>query len=546
MPSESGEREGEAPSGYAGSGGDASPYNKRGCTMETMRLDRLLEAIPESRILTKEESHPPEIHHVVSDSRQVRPGSLFVAMRGQRSNGHAFLQEALERGAVAVVIEESAGKPVLKAGVPVIQVRDARVALARLAERFYGYPSSRLRVIGVTGTNGKTTVTYVIRSILQSAGCRTGLLGTVAYDLAGEAMPSTHTTPESHILQGLLAQLVEKGAGYVVMEVSSHALTLNRVDGCEFDVAIFTNLTQDHLDFHHTMEGYFESKRKLFLSLTSSSRKTVPKRAVINQDDVWGRRLIDSVTAPVWTYGLDRPADLTAKDLHGSLDGLTFTAVTPEGSFPVRSGLVGRYNVYNLLAAIGAALHLGIPSERIQQGIESLSGVPGRFERLDSGEGFKVIVDFAHTEDALDRLLRTLTELASGRVITVFGCGGDRDRGKRAPMGRVAARYSDVVVITSDNPRSEDPVGIMKEVEVGVREGSALKKDPIQVMTIVDRQEAIEQALSLARPGDAVVLAGKGHEEYQIIGDRMIPFNDRRVTSDWIQRRRSGGRVRGS
>jgi UDP-N-acetylmuramoyl-L-alanyl-D-glutamate--2,6-diaminopimelate ligase len=514
--------------------------------METMRLDKLLEAIPESRILPNDESLLPEIHHVVSDSRQVKPGSLFVAMRGQRSNGHAFLQEALNRGAVAVVIEESAGTPALKEGVPVIQVGDSRVALARLAERFYGYPSSHLRVVGVTGTNGKTTVTYLIRSILQSAGCRTGLLGTVVYDLAGETMPSTHTTPESHILQGLLARLVEKGAGYLVMEVSSHALALNRVDGCEFDVAVFTNLTQDHLDFHHTMEGYFESKRKLFLSLTASSRKSFPKRALINQDDVWGRRLIESVTAPVWTYGLDRPADLTAKDIRSGLDGLTFTAVTPEGSFPVQSSLVGRYNVYNILAAIGTALHLGIPSEQMQQGIESLSGVPGRFERLDSGQGFKVIDDCAHTEDALDRLLRTLTELASGRVITVFGCGGDRDRGKRAPMGRVASRYSDVVVITSDNPRTEDPVEIMKEVEAGVREGSALKKDPVQVMTIVDRQEAIEHALSLARSGDAVVLAGKGHEEYQIIGNRTIPFNDRRIASDWIQRRRSGGRVRGA
>jgi len=511
-----------------------------------MRLDELLEAIPESRVLTNDESRLPEIHHVVADSRQVEPGSLFVAVRGQRSNGHAYLQEAVERGALAVVIEESAGKPVLKKGISVIQVRDSRVALARLAERFYRYPASHLRVVGVTGTNGKTTVTYLIRSIVQAAGWRTGLLGTVTYDLAGETMPSTHTTPESHVLQRLLARLVEKGAGYVVMEVSSHALTLNRVDGCEFDVAVFTNLTQDHLDFHQTMEGYFESKRKLFLSLAAPSRKPFPKRAVINRDDDWGRRLIESVTAPVWTYGLDGPADLTAKDLRSSLDGSTFTAVTPAGSFPVRSSLVGRYNVYNLLAAIGAALHLKVPSERIQQGIESLSGVPGRFERLDSGQGFKVIVDFAHTEDALDRLLRTLTELATGRIITLFGCGGDRDRGKRAPMGRVAARYSDVVVITSDNPRSEDPVGIMKEVEAGVREASALKKDPVQVVTIVDRQEAIEQALSLARPGDAVVLAGKGHEEYQIIGNRMIPFNDRRIAGDWIQRRRSGGRVRGS
>jgi UDP-N-acetylmuramoyl-L-alanyl-D-glutamate--2,6-diaminopimelate ligase len=425
-------------------------------------------------------------------------------------------------------------------------VRDSRSALARLAERFYGYPSSHLRVIGVTGTNGKTTVTYVIRSILQAAGFRVGLFGTVAYDLAGEMIPSTHTTPESHILQGLLARLVEKGAGYAVMEVSSHALALHRVEGCEFDVGVFTNLTQDHLDFHHTMEEYFESKRRLFLGLTSTSRKAFPKRAVINRDDVWGDRLAGSITAPVWTYGLDRRADLTALDLQSSLDGLTFTAVTPAGSFPVRTRLVGQYNVYNLLAAIGTALHLEIRSEHIQQGIASLPGVPGRFERLDSGQGFKVIVDYAHTEDALDRLLRAVAELTPVRVITVFGCGGDRDRGKRAPMGRVAARYSDVVVITSDNPRSEDPVGIMKEVEAGVREGSALKKNPVQVLPIVGRLEAIEQALSLARPGDTVVLAGKGHEEYQIIGDRVIPFNDRRIASDWIQRSRSGGLASGS
>jgi UDP-N-acetylmuramoyl-L-alanyl-D-glutamate--2,6-diaminopimelate ligase len=514
--------------------------------METRRLDRLLEGIPEARLVLKDESRLPEIRQVVSDSRQVGPGSLFVAVRGGHSDGHVFIKEALERGAVAVVIEESASPPGLTGEVPVIRVRDSRSALARLAERFYGYPSSHLRVIGVTGTNGKTTVTYVIRSILQAAGFRVGLFGTVAYDLAGEMIPSTHTTPESHILQGLLARLVEKGAGYAVMEVSSHALALHRVEGCEFDVGVFTNLTQDHLDFHHTMEEYFESKRRLFLGLTSTSRKAFPKRAVINRDDVWGDRLAGSITAPVWTYGLDRRADLTALDLQSSLDGLTFTAVTPAGSFPVRTRLVGQYNVYNLLAAIGTALHLEIRSEHIQQGIASLPGVPGRFERLDSGQGFKVIVDYAHTEDALDRLLRAVAELTPVRVITVFGCGGDRDRGKRAPMGRVAARYSDVVVITSDNPRSEDPVGIMKEVEAGVREGSALKKNPVQVLPIMGRREAIEQALSLARPGDTVVLAGKGHEEYQIIGDRVIPFNDRRIASDWIQRSRSGGLASGS
>ncbi|HUK56720.1 MAG TPA: UDP-N-acetylmuramoyl-L-alanyl-D-glutamate--2,6-diaminopimelate ligase [Nitrospiria bacterium] len=511
-----------------------------------MRLDRLLRAIPEARVMTKDENRSPEIRHVVSDSRQARPGSLFVAIRGRHSDGHAFLKEAIERGAAAVVTESPAIPPALKGEVPVIQVRDARVALARLAEEFYGHPSSRLRVVGVTGTNGKTTVTYVIRSILQAAGYPVGLLGTVTYDLAGEVVASTHTTPESPVLQALLARLVEKGAGHVVMEVSSHALTLHRVDGCEFDVAVFTNLTQDHLDFHHTMEDYLESKRMLFISLAAPSRKTAPKRAVINEDDGWGRRLIESVSVPVWTYGLDRPADLTAKDLRSHLDGLAFTAVTPAGSFPVQSSLVGRYNVYNLLAAIGAALHLDIPLENIQRGIASLPGVPGRFERLDSGQGFKVIIDFAHTEDALDRLLRVLTELTPGRIITVFGCGGDRDRGKRAPMGRVAALYSDVVVITSDNPRGEDPAGIIKEVEVGAREGAARGKEPVQVMTIVDREEAIMRALGLARPGDAVVLAGKGHEEYQIIGDRMIPFNDRRLADDWIRNHRSGGGTRGS
>jgi UDP-N-acetylmuramoyl-L-alanyl-D-glutamate--2,6-diaminopimelate ligase len=257
---------------------------------------------------------------------------------------------------------------------------------------------------------------------------------------------------------------------------------------------------------------------------------------VINRDDPWGRRLIETIEAPVWTYGLEDRADLTAKDVRSSLEGLAFTAIAPIGSFPVRSALVGRYNVYNLLAAIGAAIHLEIPPDRIREGIASLSGVPGRFERLDSRRGFSVIVDYAHTEDALERLLRTVSELTSGRIITVFGCGGDRDPGKRAPMGRAAARFSDLVVITSDNPRSEDPIRIMDAVAVGVREGSAQKKRPVEWTAVPDRREAIERALGLARPGDTVVVAGKGHEEYQIIGGRTLPFDDRRIAGDWIQK----------
>ncbi|MBI3609315.1 MAG: UDP-N-acetylmuramoyl-L-alanyl-D-glutamate--2,6-diaminopimelate ligase [Nitrospirae bacterium] len=507
-----------------------------------MRLDVLLKAVPDAAVQTHGDA---EIRDLASDSRQVRPGSLFVAIRGQNADGHHFLGNAVAQGAAAVVVEESAVLPTANTGIPIIRVKDSRVALGRLAARFYGDPSSRLCMIGVTGTNGKTTVTYLIKSILKAAGHRAGLLGTVAYELAGEVMAATHTTPESLILQGLLARLVEKGAGYAVMEVSSHALALNRLEGCEFDVAVFTNLTQDHLDFHQTMEGYFESKRRLFSGLARSPRKPQPKQAVINRDDPWGRRLIESSPVAVLTYGMEAGADLTVEDLRCSLEGLTFTAVTPAGSFVVRSGLVGRYNAYNLLAAIGAALRLGVPTDRIREGIALLSGVPGRFERLDLGQGFSVIVDFAHTEDALDRLLRTVTELTSGgRIITVFGCGGDRDRGKRAPMGRVAVRFSDAVLITSDNPRGEDPVRIIHEVAAGAREGSAQKARPVELFTVPDRQEAIEQALSLARPGDAVVLAGKGHEEYQIIGDRNIPFNDRKIAADWIRRQRSGGRGR--
>lgn len=507
-------------------------------------MKTLLQALPDARILAGDRDKNPEIVQLSADSRLTGPGGLFIAIRGQHSDGHAFIRDAVRRGAAAVVMEE-VGIPYPATGtVPVMAVKDTRLALARLADRFHDHPSLRLGMIGVTGTNGKTTVTYLIRNILKSAGHRVGLLGTVAYELDDEQLPSTHTTPEAHVLQALLSRLAGKGAQDVVMEVSSHALAMDRVEGCDFDVAVFTNLTQDHLDFHQSMEKYFEAKQKLFSGLARPTRKSRPKRAVINGDDSWGRRLIESTPAPVWTYGLEQEADITARDIRGGLEGLSFTAVTPLGSFGVKSSLVGRHNVYNILAAIGASIHLEIPAGIIERGIEQLAFVPGRFERLDTGRGFSMIVDYAHTEDAMERLLRTAADLTAGRVITVFGCGGDRDRGKRAPMGRTAARLSDVVIITSDNPRSEDPARIIQEVQVGVQEGSALKKSKVQVITIPDRRAAIERGLELARPGDAVIVAGKGHEEYQIIGDRILPFDDRQVGRDWIRKHRSesGGR----
>lgn len=491
-------------------------------------------------------SRDVEIQDLASDSRMVRPGSLFVALRGDHHDGHVFLPNAVHQGAAAAVVEETAVLPMLKAEIPMVRVTDSRLALVRLARCFYGTPSFRLGMIGVTGTNGKTTVTYLVKHILEAAGHRAGLLGTVIYDLAGEVMVSSFTTPDPISLQGFLARMADRGAAYAVMEVSSHGLALNRVEGCEFDVAVFTNLSQDHLDFHHTMEAYFGSKQKLFAGLSEprpgGETPDRTRRALINRDDPWGRRLLESVRAPVWTYGLEPGADLAATDIRCGMEGMIFTAITPQGSFPVRSRLVERHNVYNLLAAIGVAVHLGIPSEKIQQGIESLPGIPGRFERLDCGQAFNVIVDYAHTEDALDRLLRTVGELTDGRVITVFGCGGDRDRGKRAPMGWTAARLSDRVLITSDNPRNENPMEIIKEIEAGVAEEAS----GVEVIVLPDRREAIERALGLARPGDSVVIAGKGHEEYQQVGNRKLPFDDRKIAGDWFRKRGPGDSARGA
>ncbi|MSQ76942.1 MAG: UDP-N-acetylmuramoyl-L-alanyl-D-glutamate--2,6-diaminopimelate ligase [Nitrospiraceae bacterium] len=473
---------------------------------------------------------------LTDDSRAVKPGSVFVAVKGERVDGHAFVGKAVGAGAAALVLQK--GQSVTAApSIPVVRVDDSRRVLGVLAGRFYREPASRLCMVGVTGTNGKTTVTYLCKGVLETAGRRVGLIGTVAYQIGEERLPSAHTTPGAVELQALLARMVEAGMNAAVMEVSSHALAMDRTTGCEFDVAIFTNLTQDHLDFHRDMDGYFQAKLRLFADLDPAGRKLRPKRAIVNIDDARGARVCGASRVPVWTYAIQKPADIRAEDVRLALSGTRFTAATPHGRFPVESRLVGEHNVYNILAAIGVGLHEGLSPEIIQRGIASVVNVPGRFERVEAGQDFTVVVDYAHTDDALLRLLTAAQALKTGRVITVFGCGGDRDRGKRPKMGHVAARLSDVVFLTSDNPRSEDPAAILREIEVGVREALADRR--IRYEVIADRRAAIEAAVREAKSGDTVLIAGKGHEDYQIVGSTRLHFDDREVARAALAARRA-------
>jgi UDP-N-acetylmuramoyl-L-alanyl-D-glutamate--2,6-diaminopimelate ligase len=468
-----------------------------------------------------------QLHGLTDDSRTVRPGSLFVAVKGEQVDGHAFISHALKAGAAALITQEPAG-PV---SVPYVRVADSRRALGLLGSRFHGDPSGRIRMIGVTGTNGKTTTTYVCKALLEALGRQVGLIGTVAYHIGAETIPASHTTPGALELQQLLAKMVDHGLSTAVMEVSSHALAQDRTSGCEYDVAVFSNLTQDHLDFHKTMEEYFEAKLRLFTGLTGRAKPN--KRAIINGDDPYGERIKAHCPAPVWTYGLHSRADIRAQQVKLSLGGTTFTAVTPAGTFPVESHLVGKHNVYNLLAAIGVALHEGAMPDQVRRAVTTVTNVPGRFERVVAGQPFTVVVDYAHTEDALVRLLTAAQALKAGRIITVFGCGGDRDRGKRPKMGRAAVQYSDVVILTSDNPRTEDPLAILSEVEAGVTD--ALRQRPaVQYRKVADRREAIGAAVREAKAGDMVLIAGKGHEDYQIIGTKKFHFDDREVAREAI------------
>jgi UDP-N-acetylmuramoyl-L-alanyl-D-glutamate--2,6-diaminopimelate ligase len=466
---------------------------------------------------------------ITYDSRRATAGSVFVALRGLKADGTEFAPQAISRGAVLVVAEVPRPDALSSSW---LMVSDARLAIALLADRFYDHPSRRLQVIGVTGTNGKTTTAYLLASILDAAGSRTGLLGTVTYRLGTEEREASRTTPEAPDVQQLLAEMIRQGCKAAVMEVSSHALALKRVDGMRFAAGIFTNLTRDHLDFHADMETYFQAKRRLFEMLPPGSP------GIINLDDPRGASLLD-VCGTVMTFAIGRAADVTPGPLEFTLNGLSFDLRTPRGTVRIQSHLVGRPNVSNILAAAATAVALGLPLEAIAAGVRALPGVPGRFEVVSAPDDeVTVVVDYAHTDDALRNLLETARPLAPRRLVTVFGCGGDRDKTKRPLMGMVAARLSDVVVITSDNPRSEEPHRIIEEITRGIPGGGQGSRAP-DVRLIVDRRDAIESAVEHAEPGDLILIAGKGHEKYQQIGDRVLPFDDGAIARGALQRRRN-------
>jgi UDP-N-acetylmuramoyl-L-alanyl-D-glutamate--2,6-diaminopimelate ligase len=473
---------------------------------------------------------------IAYDSRAVTPGQVFVALKGQHADGTSFARQAIERGAAAVVSEQAAPSDV---HIPWAIVEDARLALALLATTFHREPSGEMRVVGITGTNGKTTTAYLIASIFEAAGIRCGILGTVAYRVGpgDEGLrEAARTTPEAPDVQALLREMVDRGCGACAMEVSSHALSLHRVDGMIFAAGVFTNLTRDHLDFHADMDDYFRAKRRLFEMLPRDAP------SLVNMDDPRGPALLDAGGRPV-TYAVNRPADMSTGPLSFSLEGLAFDIRTPRGTVHVRSKLVGRPNVYNILAAVSTAAVLDIPFDAIERGLQSLDGVPGRFQVVSyPKDEVTVVVDYAHTDDALRNLLETARPLANGRLVTVFGCGGDRDRTKRPLMGAVAGRLSDLVVITSDNPRSEDPVRIIEEIQRGITADTRREKAP-RPLAIVDRRDAIAKAIELAAPGDVVLIAGKGHEKYQVIGDRVLPFDDVAVAREALKRRRANSGV---
>ena len=469
---------------------------------------------------------------VTYDSRLVRPGSIFVALKGLREDGAAFIPQAILAGASAIVAGHPAPGPT---PVPWIAVPDARRALALLAAEYFQHPSRSMTVVGITGTNGKTTTAYLLSAMFEAAGTVCGLMGTVKYQIGRREFQATRTTPEAPQLQGLMREMVEAGCGACVMEVSSHALSLRRADGIEFAAGVFTNLTRDHLDFHANMEDYFAAKRRLFELLPQDAP------ALINIDDPRGPSLVSTVRRAV-TYAIRKPADVMPGPLTFSLTGLEFDVRLPQGTIRVRSRLVGKPNVYNILAAAGTAAALGVPLEAIEEGLRRLPGVPGRFEIASaSDDDITVVVDYAHTDDALRNLLETARPMATRRLITVFGAGGDRDRTKRPLMGMVAARLSDLVVITSDNPRSEDPVRIIEEVRRGA--DPETRQSNAEIVTIIDRRAAILHAIKAAEPGDVVLIAGKGHEKYQEIGGRTSPFDDVAVAREALEARRMKSRV---
>jgi UDP-N-acetylmuramoyl-L-alanyl-D-glutamate--2,6-diaminopimelate ligase len=485
-----------------------------------MKLAEIIETVRPLAVVGPQDQ---EITGITYDSRRVMPGNLFVAVRGERTDGHRYVEAAIERGASAVMLERDSG---LTPRATRIKVADSRHTMALASARFYNHPSQQLTVVGVTGTNGKTTTAFMVKALMEAAGVPTGLMGTVQYEIGQRVIPAARTTPESVEIQEMMSQMLRAGCGGVSMEVSSHALDQHRVAGVDFDVAVFTNLSQDHLDYHGTMEDYFEAKVSLF-GVLGTMHKT--GRSVVNVDDAYGRKLIARLGGDraVLSYGVSSDALIRAQDVCVSAEGSYFVAVTPQGSIPISLPLIGRHNVSNALAAIGAGHALGIDLATTECALSQLRPVPGRLELANVDEPFRVYVDYAHTADALRNVLVTLGELTKGRLIVVFGCGGDRDKGKRTPMGEVACQFADFSILTTDNPRTEDPREILRQVEQAY---PANTRGHYQV--IEDRREAIERALDIARPDDTVLVAGKGHETYQEFADTVVPFSDRQIVEE--------------
>jgi len=465
-----------------------------------------------------------DVQHVQVDSRRCGPGDCFVALRGVKVDGHAFIPAALSAGCSVVVCEDRSAVP---PGVPCAVVADSHIALGRLAQAIRGWPARKLRCIAVTGTNGKSTVTYLVRAILEAAGHKAGLIGTISYETTVRSVPACNTTPDATVLAELTDEMVQAGCSHLIMEVSSHALHQRRVEGLEFDVAIFTNLTGDHMDYHHTPEHYLASKRMLFERLGPSAA------AVINADDEAGSAMASATVARVLTYGLSPLAALRAVIERIDASGTAFRMIAPDGEARVHSPLIGRHNVQNGLAAAGACHSLGVPLEVCADALARVSRIPGRLERVQVDAPYQVFVDYAHTDDALKNVLSALQPVKqSGRVIVVFGCGGDRDRSKRSRMAEVAEKLADHLVITSDNPRSESPQAIIDGIVAGLSEGARAGAD-----IRLDRREGIRRAVEIARPGDVILIAGKGHEAYQIIGSTRSHFDDVEVAAEEMKRR---------
>jgi len=507
-----------------------------------MELRKLLEGV-EVKKVTGETLK--EIEGIAYHSKQIRKGFLFAAIRGLEADGHQFIEEAVERGAEAVVLEEEHKIP----NRTMIFVSNSRQALAKISSNFYGNPSFQMTLIGITGTNGKTTTTYLLESIFKKAGWNVGVIGTISYRSGQKTTPAPNTTPESLDLQRILWEMWREGTSHVIMEVSSHGLDLERVFGCQFDSVVFTNFTSEHLDYHKTLEQYFESKRKLFSDYLMRSRKK-GRFAVTNCDDPRGEEMVRGVDLPVIRYGLSPSCDITADRVTSSFEGLSCRVRTPKGDISIHSKLIGDFNLYNILAGVAAGIGMGVPLETLKEGVEGLEGVPGRFEKVKNKKGIRVIVDYAHTHDALEQVLLGLKRILgrsspnNGKVITVFGCGGDRDRTKRPLMGEIAGKYSDLAILTSDNPRTEDPLAIMDEVERGLKSFPLKKWEPNEIgswrskkgyLKVPDRKEAIRMAIRMAQPSDTVLIAGKGHEDYQIIGKKKFPFDDRTEAKEALE-----------